>query len=139
MRLGASEVIARDLLSKPGKPLQKEQWAGAVDAVGSHTLANVCAGMKSDGVVAACGMAQGLDFPASLAPFILRGVSLLGINSVTRPYAERIDAWQRISRLLDKKELAEVTREIPLSEAIGVASELIAGRIRGRVVVNVAR
>lgn len=139
MRLGASEVIARDLLSKPGKPLQKEQWAGAVDSVGSHTLANVCAGMKSDGVVTACGMAQGLDFPASVAPFILRGVSLLGINSVTRPYAERIDAWQRISRLLDKKELAEVTREIPLSEAIGVASELIAGRIRGRVVVNVAR
>src|SRR5207247_1522680 len=95
--LGADEIIDRASLAQTGKPLQKERWAAAIDSVGSHTLANICAGIKADGAVAACGMAQGLDFPASVAPFILRGIALLGINSVTRPKSQRIEAWDRLS------------------------------------------
>jgi len=135
-RLGAKEVLDRATLSEPGRPLGKERWIAAIDSVGSHTLANVCAQTRADGWVAACGLAQGMDFPASVAPFILRGVSLLGINSVTRPYEERIAAWARLEAELDYQLLETLTREIPLSAAIAAADDLLAGRIRGRVVVN---
>ncbi|WPO97840.1 MDR family oxidoreductase [Pseudomonas sp. HR96] len=134
-RLGASEVIDRASLSEPGRALGKERWAAAVDSVGSHTLANVCAQTHSDGWVAACGLAQGMDFPGSVAPFILRGVSLLGINSVTRPYAERVSAWARLAEQLDFSLLDSLTREIGLDQAIGAADDLLAGRVRGRLVV----
>ncbi|KKK74512.1 hypothetical protein LCGC14_2883050, partial [marine sediment metagenome] len=99
--LGATTIIDRTELSNPGRALGKEKWAAAIDSVGSHTLANVCASTCEDGLVATCGLAQGMDFPATVAPFILRGVSLLGINSVTRPYDERVGAWQRLSTSLD--------------------------------------
>lgn len=135
--LGAAEIIDRSELSEPGRPLGKERWVAAIDSVGSHTLANVCAGLHADGAVAACGLAQGMDFPATVAPFILRGVSLLGINSVTRPRAERIEAWNRLARDLDIAQLDAITREIGLGEAIAVAGDLLAGKVRGRVVVNV--
>ncbi|MFC4861254.1 MDR family oxidoreductase [Pseudomonas sp. JS3066] len=135
--LGAAEIIDRAELSEPGRPLAKERWVAAIDSVGSHTLANVCAGLRADGAVAACGLAQGMDFPASVAPFILRGVSLLGINSVTRPRAERIEAWDRLARDLDIAQLDAITREIGLGDAIAVADDLLAGKVRGRVVVNV--
>ncbi|BAN48818.1 MDR family oxidoreductase [Metapseudomonas resinovorans] len=134
--LGAAEIIARQELSEPGRPLGKERWVAAIDSVGSHTLANVCAGLKADGAVAACGLAQGMDLPASVAPFILRGVSLLGINSVTRPRAERIEAWDRLVRDLDIAQLDAITREIGLGDAIATAHDLLAGKVRGRVVVN---
>ena len=135
--LGAAEIIDRHELSEPGRPLAKERWVAAIDSVGSHTLANVCAGLRADGAVAACGLAQGMDFPASVAPFILRGVSLLGINSVTRPRAERIEACDRLARDLDVSQLDAITREIGLGDAIAVAGDLLAGKVRGRVVVNV--
>ncbi|MDE3738748.1 oxidoreductase [Pseudomonas resinovorans] len=135
--LGAAEIIDRAELSEPGRPLGKERWVAAIDSVGSHTLANVCAGLRADGAVAACGLAQGMDFPSSVAPFILRGVSLLGINSVTRPRAERIEAWDRLARDLDLAQLDAITREIGLGDAIAVAGDLLAGKVRGRVVVNV--
>lgn len=138
-RLGASEVIDRASLSAPGKPLGKERWAGAVDSVGSHTLANVCASTRYHGAVAACGLAQGMDFPGSVAPFILRGVALLGIDSVKRPKADRIEAWDRLARDLDRELLPLISREIGLSEAVEVASQLLAGTVRGRVVVDVNR
>ena len=138
-QLGASQVIERAELSQPGRPLAKERWVAAIDSVGSHTLANVCAGTAADGLVAACGLAQGMDFPASVAPFILRGVSLLGINSVTRPYQERVHAWQRLAAEVDLEHLELITREVALGEAIGVAAELLEGKVRGRVVVNVNR
>lgn len=138
-RLGAHEVIERASLSEPGKPLGKERWAGAVDSVGSHTLANVCATTRYHGAVAACGLAQGMDFPGSVAPFILRGVSLLGIDSVKRPRADRIEAWDRLARDLDRDLLALISREIGLSEAVTVADQLMAGTVRGRVVVDVNR
>lgn len=135
-RLGAKEVLDRATLSEPGRPLGKERWIAAIDSVGSHTLANVCAQTRADGWVAASGLAQGMDFPASVAPFILRGVSLLGINSVTRPYDERVMAWARLEAELDFQRLETLTREIPLPAAIAAADDLLAGRIRGRVVVN---
>ena len=137
--LGAAEVIGRDELSAPGKPLQKERWAGAVDAVGSHTLANVCAGTKYRGAVAACGLAQGMDFPATVAPFILRGVTLYGIDSVMAPKPLREQAWARLAHDLDLGKLDGLVREIPLGEAIAAASEILAGRVRGRLVVDVNR
>ena len=137
--LGASAIIERSELSQPGKPLAKERWAAVVDSVGSHTLANACAATKADGAVAACGLAQGMDFPATVAPFILRGVSLLGINSVTRPKAERIAAWQQLAQWLPKAMLDHNTREIGLSEAIATASDLLAGKVQGRVLVDVNR
>ncbi|AZC24028.1 acrylyl-CoA reductase (NADPH) [Pseudomonas sessilinigenes] len=138
-QLGASQVIERAELSQPGRPLAKERWVAAIDSVGSHTLANACAGTAADGLVAACGLAQGMDFPASVAPFILRGVSLLGINSVTRPYQERVHAWERLAAELDLAHLELMIREVALGEAIEVAHELLAGTIRGRVVVDVNR
>jgi acrylyl-CoA reductase (NADPH) len=136
-RLGATELIARSELASPGKPLAKERWAGAIDSVGSHTLANVCAGTFRGGSVAACGLAQGMDFPSTVAPFILRGVNLLGIDSSRRARAERLLAWQRLSSLADPAQLAEIATDIPLSAAIGEASGLLAGRVRGRVVVTI--
>jgi acrylyl-CoA reductase (NADPH) len=138
-RLGATTIIDRAELSSPGRALAKERWAAAIDSVGSHTLANVCAGTRADGLVAACGLAQGMDFPSTVAPFILRGVSLLGINSVTRPYKERVEAWERLCTGLDLAQLDEITREIGLSETIAVAHELLEGKVRGRVVVDVNR
>ena len=137
--LGASEVIDRNELSAPGKPLGKERWAGVVDAVGSQTLANACAGTKYRGAVAACGLAQGMDFPASVAPFILRGITLYGIDSVMAPLAVRTEAWERLARDLDVARLDAITREISLGEAVASAADLLAGKVRGRVVVDVNR
>ncbi|THF64629.1 oxidoreductase [Pseudothauera nasutitermitis] len=137
--LGAAEIIERDTLSAPGKPLGKERWAGAVDTVGSHTLANVCAGMRYRGTVAACGLAQGMDFPATVAPFILRGVTLAGVDSVMAPRDLRLQAWQRLARDLDVALLDAITSEIGLSETIDTAPRLLAGQVRGRVVVDVNR
>jgi acrylyl-CoA reductase (NADPH) len=136
-QLGAAAVVDRGSLSAPGTPLQKERWAAAIDAVGSHTLANVCASTRYGGVVAACGLAQGMDFPATVAPFILRGVTLAGINSVLTPRSERIAAWQMIERLANRQRLRALSREVALADAIPAASELLAGRVRGRIVVDV--
>jgi len=138
-QLGAAEIIDRETLSQPGKPLAKERWAAAIDSVGSHTLANVCAGIRANGTVAACGLAQGMDFPASVAPFILRGVTLAGINSVTQPKAQRVLAWDRLAKDLDRELLALISQEISLSEALELAPRLLAGQVRGRVVVDVNR
>jgi acrylyl-CoA reductase (NADPH) len=138
-QLGASEIIDRATLSEPGKPLARERWAGVIDSVGSHTLANACASTKANGTVAACGLAQGMDFPASVAPFILRGVTLAGINSVTQPKAKRVEAWSRLAKDLDFNLLPLISREIGLSEAIDAAPRLLAGQLRGRVVVDVNR
>ena len=135
--LGAAEVMSRDELSAPGKPLGKERWAGAVDSVGSHTLANVCAGTRYGGAVAACGLAQGMDFPGSVAPFILRGITLCGIDSVMAPMAVRTAAWARLARDLDLAKLEALTHEIALEDAAQAGADILAGRIRGRVVVNV--
>ncbi|MDV7209779.1 acrylyl-CoA reductase (NADPH) [Azotobacter beijerinckii] len=138
-KLGAAEIIDRATLSEPGRPLARERWAGVIDSVGSHTLANACAATRYGGTVAACGLAQGMDFPATVAPFILRGVTLAGIDSVMRPREDRIAAWERLARDLDLALLDEITREIGLDEAIPMAGELLAGKVRGRVVVDVNR
>ena len=135
-RLGASEVLDRAVFANPGKPLAKERWAGAIDVVGSHTLANVCASMRYRGVVTACGLAGGLDFPATVAPFILRGVTLVGIDSVMCPREDRLEAWRRLSQDLDIEKLDLLTQEIGLSQAIAGAAQLLEGRIRGRIVVD---
>jgi acrylyl-CoA reductase (NADPH) len=135
--LGASEIIDRAVLAEPGKPLQKERWAGVIDAVGSHTLANAVAQTRYAGTVTACGLAQGRDFPASVAPFILRAVKLIGIDSVMAPVAKRVVAWQRLAAELDAAKLATITQEITLAEALEKAPELLAGKVRGRLVVNV--
>ena len=135
--LGAAEVIDRATLAAPGKPLAKERWAGAVDTVGSHTLANVCASMRYRGAVAACGLAAGMDFPSSVAPFILRGVTLCGIDSVMAPRALREQAWSRLARDLEPAKLDAMTREITLAEAVPAAADILAGKVRGRLVVNV--
>ncbi|TDR54957.1 acrylyl-CoA reductase (NADPH) [Halomonas ventosae] len=137
--LGAQEVIDRAELSEPGRPLAKERWAAAIDSVGSHTLANVLAGTRYGGTVAACGLAQGMDLPSSVAPFILRGVTLVGIDSVMRSYEDRVEAWRRLGELLAPEQLDAITRTIGLEEAIDTAGELLAGRVRGRVVVDMAR
>ena len=137
LQLGATEIIDRAQLSAPGKPLARERWAGVVDAVGSHTLANACAATKYGGAVAACGLAQGMDFPASVAPFILRGVTLYGIDSVMAPKARRIVAWSALATELDRAKLDAITREITLAEALTAAPDLLAGKVRGRLVVNV--
>ena len=137
--LGATDIIDRNELSVPGKPLGRERWAGVVDAVGSHTLANACATTKYRGAVAACGLAQGMDFPASVAPFILRGVTLYGIDSVMAPLPVRQEAWKRLAHDLDIAKLDAITREIGLGEAIAVAADLLEGKVRGRVVVDVRR
>jgi acrylyl-CoA reductase (NADPH) len=138
-QLGATEIIDRATLSEPGRPLAKERWAGAIDSVGSHTLANICASTRYRGTVAACGLAQGMDFPASVAPFILRGVTLAGIDSVMRPRQDRIDAWARLVTDLDQDKLALITHEIGLSEVIETAQRLMDGGVRGRVVVDTQR
>lgn len=136
--LGAAEIIDRAQFAAPGKPLAKERWAGAVDVVGSHTLANVCASTQGLGVVTACGLAGGMDFPATVAPFILRGVTLVGINSVTCPRALRETAWQRLAQDLEPEKLARMTRPtIGLAEAIPMAVAILAGQVRGRVSVDV--
>ena len=137
--LGAAEVVDRAQFSEPGRPLGKERWAGAVDTVGSHTLANVCATARYRGVVTACGLAQGMDLPATVAPFILRGVTLAGIDSVMCPRPERLVAWERLATDLDIRKLDLITREIGLGEVIDTAALLIQGQIRGRVVVDVNR
>jgi acrylyl-CoA reductase (NADPH) len=138
-RLGAAEVLDRSEFAKPGKPLGKERWAGAVDVVGSHVLANVCATTRYGGVVAACGLAGGMDFPATVAPFILRGVTLAGIDSVMCPRPVRLEAWARLARDLDISKLDAISRVIGLGDAISTAHSLLAGQIRGRIVVDVQR
>lgn len=136
--LGASEVMDRATLSAPGKPLGKERWAGVVDTVGSHTLANACATTRYGGVVTACGLAGGMDLPATVAPFILRGVTLAGIDSVMAPLALRNQAWARLAQDLDTTQLEAVTEEIGLDQAIARASDLMAGQVAGRLVVKVS-
>ena len=135
--LGAASVIDRAELGAPGKPLQKERWIGVVDSVGSHTLANACASTRYGGAVAACGLAQGMDLPASVAPFILRGVTLYGIDSVMAPMARREAAWDALAKTLDRAQLAAMTTEIGLADAIPAASQILAGQVRGRLVVKV--
>jgi acrylyl-CoA reductase (NADPH) len=137
--LGASRIIDRNELSAPGKPLQKETWAGVVDTVGSHTLANACAATRFNGAVAACGLAQGGDFPTTVMPFILRGVTLYGINSVFVTNDLRASAWALMARYLDAAKLDAMANEIGLSEAIDFAPRLLDGQVRGRTVVNTAR
>ncbi len=137
--LGATEVIDRASLSQPGKPLAKERWAGVIDSVGSHTLANACAATKANGAVAACGLAQGMDFPATVAPFILRGITLYGINSVTQPKQQRIEAWDQLASLCKPDQLTTIAKEISLGESILCAENLIGGKVRGRVIVDVNR
>jgi len=138
-RLGATDVLDRAPFAVAGKPLAKERWAGAVDVVGSHTLVNICAATKYRGVVAACGLAGGLDFPATVAPFILRGVTLAGVDSVMCPRPDRLAAWQLLSQHLDPAKLDAITSEIGLSEVVAAAPRLLEGRIRGRTAVDVSR
>jgi acrylyl-CoA reductase (NADPH) len=135
--LGAAEVIDRAELSGPPKPLAKERWAAAIDSVGGLTLANVLSMIRRRGAVAACGNAGGMEFPGTVAPFILRGVALLGIDSVYQPNDRRLEAWERLARDLDRTKLADMTRTIRLSEVLDAAHEILAGRIRGRTVVDV--
>lgn len=138
-QLGAVEILDRSQFSAPGKPLSKERWAGAVDVVGSHTLANICASTRYRGVVTACGLAGGMDFPSTVAPFILRGVTLAGVDSVMCPRADRLIAWQRLGTDLDIDKLGAISRVVGLDEAIPLAHQLLAGNVRGRVVVDVNR
>ncbi|MGE3145748.1 MAG: MDR family oxidoreductase [Pseudorhodoplanes sp.] len=135
--LGASEILDRAELSAPGKPLGKERWAGAVDSVGSTTLANALAMTRYGGAVAACGLAGGMDLPTSVAPFILRGVSLLGIDSVMCPIGTRREAWKRLETDLDPTKLAAMTTQIGLPDVIGTAPKILAGGVRGRIVVKI--
>ncbi|WP_265922667.1 acrylyl-CoA reductase (NADPH) [Cupriavidus nantongensis] len=137
--LGAHDVIDRAELGVPGKPLQKERWAAVVDSVGSHTLVNACAQVRYGGVVTACGLAQGLDFPGSVAPFILRGITLHGIDSVMAAMPLREQAWQRLASDLELDRLNALTREIGLGEAIDAGRKIMEGAMRGRVVVDVNR
>ncbi|MCA0028901.1 MULTISPECIES: MDR family oxidoreductase [unclassified Mesorhizobium] len=134
--LGAAEVISRDELSQPTKPLAKERWAGGIDSVGSHTLANVLSMTSYGGAVAACGLAGGMDLPSSVAPFILRGVSLLGIDSVMAPKPVRLEAWRRIGADLDLRKLASLSTTIGFDDIIDAARDIVDGKIRGRVVVD---
>ncbi len=136
-QLGATEIIDRAELAAPGKPLQKERWSAVIDAVGSHTLVNALAQTRYGGVVAACGLAQGHDLPGTVMPFILRGVMLAGIDSVMAPIALRRQAWERLARDLDPRRLELITEEVPLAQAIEKAEALMAGKVRGRVVVAI--
>ena len=135
--LGAAEIVQRDEFAAPGKPLQKERFGGVVDSVGSVPLANAIAQTKAGGAVAACGLAAGMDLPTSVAPFILRGVSLLGINSVTVPKPIRVEAWGRLVRDLDKDKLASITKTIGFDEIVPTAQAIVEGKVRGRVVVEI--
>ena len=135
--LGAAEIVDRKELAGPAKPLARERWAGAVDAVGSTTLANLLSMTRYGGAVAACGLAGGMDLPASVAPFILRGVCLYGIDSVMCPLDRRREAWKRLESDLDRQKLAMITREIGFSDVFGVAPDLLAGKVRGRIVVKI--
>ena len=135
--LGAAEIVERKELAGPAKPLAKERWAGAVDAVGSTTLANLLSMTRYGGAVAACGLAGGMDLPTSVAPFILRGVCLYGIDSVMCPIERRREAWKRLETDLDRQKLAAMTREVGLSEVPAAAASLLAGRVRGRIVVKI--
>jgi acrylyl-CoA reductase (NADPH) len=137
--LGAAEIVDRAAYAGAGKPLAKERWAGAVDVVGSHTLANVCASLRYGGVVAACGLAGGMDFPGTVAPFILRGITLAGIDSVMRPRPDRVEAWRRLSRDLEINKLELLAVEISLAQALERAPLFLDGQIRGRIVVDVNR
>lgn len=137
--LGASEILDRAELSKPGRPLGKERWAAAVDSVGSHTLANVLAQTRYAGAVAACGLAQGMDLPASVAPFILRGISLLGIDSVMCPRPRRLAAWQRLAKDVAAETLAAMTQTIGFTDIMPTAAAIVAGGVRGRVVVELPK
>lgn len=137
MGLGASDVLDRASLSAPSKPLGRERWAGAVDVVGSHTLANVCATTRYGGVVTACGLAGGMDLPATVAPFILRGVTLAGVDSVMAPKYLRLQAWQRLSTDLDLTKLGQIAEEIGLDDVIATATKLLDGQVRGRLIVDV--
>jgi acrylyl-CoA reductase (NADPH) len=136
--LGAAEVIDRNELSGPARPLAKERWAGGVDSVGSTTLANLLSMTKYGGAIAACGLAAGMDLPSSVAPFILRGVYLLGIDSVMCPLAQRRLAWSRLASDLDPAKLSEITHEIGLGEVIGEGGKILAGQVRGRIVVKIS-
>jgi acrylyl-CoA reductase (NADPH) len=136
-KLGASTIIDRGEFNGPVKPLAKSRWAGAIDSVGSTTLANVISQMNNEATVAACGLAQGMDLPTSVAPFILRGVRLIGINSVTTPLPRRQQAWARLARDLDLKELASLTSHVKLDDVPRIAADIVAGRVRGRVVVDI--
>jgi acrylyl-CoA reductase (NADPH) len=135
--LGAAEVIDRNELSAPAKPLAKERWAGGVDSVGSTTLANLLSMTKYGGAISACGLAAGMDLPTSVAPFILRGVCLLGIDSVMCPIAPRKAAWERLSRDLDRSKLSEITHEISLDQVLEWGPKILAGEVRGRIVVKI--
>jgi acrylyl-CoA reductase (NADPH) len=135
--LGAADVMDRAELSAAGKPLQKERWAGVIDSAGSQTLANACAQLRYGGVAVACGLAQGMDFPATVAPFILRSARLIGIDSVMCPIDRRTQAWQHLAQELDRATLDAITREIALADAFEAGRAILAGEIRGRVVVNV--
>ena len=135
-QLGAAEIIGRDELSGPARPLGKERWAGGIDAVGSHTLANLLSMTYYGGAVAACGLAGGMDLPSSVAPFILRGVSLLGIDSVMAPRERRVEAWRRIVGELDHAKLSALSRTIGFDDIIPAARDIVDGKIRGRVVVE---
>jgi acrylyl-CoA reductase (NADPH) len=136
--LGAAEILDRAELSGPAKPLAKERWAAGIDSVGSTTLANVISMTKYGGAVAACGLAQGMDLPSSVAPFILRGVALLGVDSVMCPMEWRQQAWKRLATDLDHKKLEAMTREISLDQVVETAPSILAGKVRGRIVVRVA-
>jgi acrylyl-CoA reductase (NADPH) len=135
--LGAAEVLDRRELAMPAKPLAKERWAGGVDAVGSTTLANLLSMTRYGGAVAACGLAGGMDLPGSVAPFILRGVCLYGIDSVMCPLPKREEAWKRLETDLDRQKLAQITSEIPLSGVFDAAPRILAGQVRGRIVVKI--
>jgi acrylyl-CoA reductase (NADPH) len=137
--LGATEVLGRGSFSSPGKPLGKERWAGAVDVVGSHVLANVCATTKYGGTVAACGLVGGMEFPTTVAPFILRGVTLAGIDSVMCPRDRRLEVWRRLGHDLDFDKLNMMTKTIGLAETLDYAERLLLGTLRGRAVVAVTR
>ncbi|TDR14150.1 MDR family oxidoreductase [Marinomonas communis] len=136
-RLGASDIIDRSELCESGRPLQKERWAGVVDCVGSHTLVNACASTRYGGAVTSCGLAQGMDFPATVMPFILRGITLYGIDSVMRPLADRETAWQRLAELLSAEDLDQIGATISLADSLDYAEKLLDGSVRGRVIVKV--
>ena len=135
--LGASEILDRSDLSAPGKPLGKENWSAGIDTVGSTTLVNLCARTRYGGAIAACGLAGGMDLPASVAPFILRNVALLGVDSVQAPMPLRLEAWQRLAADLDKQQLSTMTKKIGLDEVIAAAADLLEGKVRGRIVVEI--